>query len=181
MSRGRRSEHDAGAIGPLLLVCSSGGHLLQLLELRPAWEAFDRVWVTFDKPDARSLLRGERVVYAHGPTNRNVPNLLRNLVLAARVVARAHPSAVLTTGAGVAVPFAWAGRARGVPVVYVESFTRINELSLSGRLISPVASRLYVQWPEMAGNFARARFAGNLFAESWSSSPSARTSSRSPA
>ena len=61
----------------MLLVCSTGGHLLQLLELRPAWESFPRVWVTFDKSDSVSLLQGEQVVHAHGPTNRSVPNLPR--------------------------------------------------------------------------------------------------------
>ena len=63
---------------PVLLVCSTGGHLLQLLELRLAWEDFPRVWVTFEKSDSASLLHGERVVHAHGPTNRSIPNLLRN-------------------------------------------------------------------------------------------------------
>lgn len=156
----RRSER----VGPLLLVCSSGGHLLQLLELRPAWERFDRVWIAFDKPDTRSLLRDERVIHAHGPTNRNVPNLLRNLRLARTVVGRERPAAILTTGAGLAVPFAWVGFLHAVPTVYVESFTRMEELSLSARLIAPVAGRLYVQWPELAHSSRRLRFAGNLFA-----------------
>ena len=151
---------------PLLIVCSSGGHLLQMLELREAWAGFDRVWVTFDKSDARSLLRGERVLHAHGPTNRNVPNLLRNLRLAARVLRRERPAAILTTGAGLAVPFAWIGRLRGVPTIYVESFTRMQELSLSARLIAPVATRVYAQWPELAAASPGVRFAGNLFAES---------------
>ncbi len=115
---------------PLLIVCSSGGHLLQMLELRDAWSGFERVWVTFDKSDARSLLREERVLHAHSPTNRNIPNLLRNLRLAARVLREERPAAILTTGAGVAVPFAWAGRLFGVPTVYVESVTRIEGLSL---------------------------------------------------
>ena len=150
--------------GPLLIVCSSGGHLLQMLELRDAWEPFDRVWVTFDKSDARSLLRGERWIHAYGPTNRNVPNLLRNLRLAAQVLRREQPSAILTTGAGVAVPFAWVGRALGTPTIYVESLTRIDGLSLSARLIAPVAQQLYAQWPELAEPSAgRIRFAGNLF------------------
>ena len=112
---------------PLLIVCSSGGHLLQMLELRDAWSGFERVWVTFDKSDARSLLREERVVHAHGPTNRNVPNLLR------------------------------------IPTIYVESVTRIEGLSLSARMIAPVASQLYGQWPELAaGSGGRVRFAGNV-------------------
>ncbi len=149
--------------GGLLLICSSGGHLLQLTELRAAWEPFPRSWVTFDKSDARSLLRDERVTHAYGPTNRNVPNLLRNLRLAWSLIRRERPAAILTTGAGVAVPFAWVARLHRIPVVYVESFTRIEGLSLSGRMIAPVATRLYGQWPELTQRTPRARFAGNLF------------------
>ena len=148
--------------GPVLLVCSSGGHLLQMLALREAWEPFDRVWVTFDKSDARVLLRDETVIHAFGPTNRNIPNLLRNLRLAWRVVRRQRPRAIMTTGAGVAVPFAWIGRFTGIPTVYVESVTRMEGLSLSARMIQPVARRLYVQWPELAND--RHGFAGNVFA-----------------
>lgn len=151
---------------PLMIVCSSGGHLLQMLELRGAWSDFERVWVTFDKADTRSLLVDERVLHAHGPTNRNIPNLLRNLRLAWRVLRDERPVAILTTGAGVAVPFAWLARARGIPTVYVESLTRIDGLSLSGRMIAPVATRLYAQWPELANSSGgRIRFAGNLFAD----------------
>jgi beta-1,4-N-acetylglucosaminyltransferase len=150
---------------PLLIVCSSGGHLLQMLELRDAWSGFERVWVTFDKSDARSLLREERVVHAYSPTNRNIPNLLRNIRLAMRVLREERPAAILTTGAGVAVPFAWAGKLLGVPTVYVESVTRIEGLSLSARLISPVAKRMYAQWPELAdASGGRIHFEGNLFA-----------------
>jgi beta-1,4-N-acetylglucosaminyltransferase len=149
---------------PLLIVCSTGGHLLQMQELRQAWEPFERLWVTFDKSDSRSLLRGERVVHAFSPTNRNIPNLLRNLRLAWRLLRVERPSAILTTGAGVAVPFAWVGRLLRIPTIYVESVTRIEGLSLSGRLIKPVAARLYAQWPELAESSSGVRFAGNLFA-----------------
>ena len=39
----------------MLLVCSSGGHLAQLVKLRPWWEQHDRTWVCFDTTDARGL------------------------------------------------------------------------------------------------------------------------------
>lgn len=147
----------------ILLVCSAGGHLLQLLALRPAWSGFSRAWVTFDKSDAHSLLSDEAVIFAHGPTNRNVKNFLRNIPVALRVVRRARPSVVLTTGAGVAVPFAWVGRLLGARVVYVESFTRIEGPSLSCRLIAPVADRIYAQWPELTRVLPRARYVGTVF------------------
>jgi beta-1,4-N-acetylglucosaminyltransferase len=149
---------------PLLLVCSSGGHLLQLVGLAEAFSAFPRLWVTFDKPDARALLAGERVLHAFGPTNRNVPNLLRNLRLALGVLRRERPRAIVSTGAGVAVPFAWLGKMMGIPVVYIESVTRITSLSLSGRMIKPVASDLFVQWPELAATVPGARYEGSNLA-----------------
>jgi beta-1,4-N-acetylglucosaminyltransferase len=147
----------------LLLVCSTGGHLLQLVALQESWLRFTRAWVTFDKSDARSLLAAERVFYAYGPTNRNVKNMIRNLAVAWRVVGKVQPRVVVTTGAGVAVPFAWVARLRGAKVVYVESLARIEGPSLTYRLISPIASRRYVQWPELAETLPRARFAGNVF------------------
>jgi hypothetical protein len=70
---------------------------------------------------------------------------------------------VLTTGAGVAVPFAWLGRVYGARVVYVESFTRIEGPSLSCRMIAPVAERVYAQWPELARAMPAARYEGSLF------------------
>jgi beta-1,4-N-acetylglucosaminyltransferase len=147
----------------LLLVCSCGGHLVQLVALREAWEPFSRAWVTFDKSDARSLLAGEDVTYAYGPTNRSVKNLLRNALVAWRTIGRVRPKVVLTTGAGIAVPFAWVGRLRGARVVYVESLARIAGPSLSYRLIAPVAERRYVQWPELQERLPGSRYAGNVF------------------
>ena len=133
------------------------------MALREAWEGFERVWVTFDAGDSRALLAGEEVVHAHQPTNRNLPNLLRNLVLAFRVVRRVRPAAIVTTGAGVAVPFAWAGRLLGAQVVYVETLSRIEKPSLSYRLAAPAVTRTYVQWPELQRALPRARFCGTVF------------------
>ena len=155
----------------LLLVCSTGGHLLQLVALREVWGDRSRLWVTFDKSDARTLLEGERVAYASGPTNwtfglRAAANHARNLRLALRLVRRERPRVVLTTGAGLAVPFAWLARLSGARVVYVESLTRVDRPSLACRLIRPVAERVYVQWPELAEALPGTRYAGNVFQRS---------------
>lgn len=146
----------------LLLVCSSGGHLLQLLALREAWNGYTYAWVTQDRSDARSLLAGEPVVHAYWPTNRNVKNLVRNTFLAWRVVRQMRPAVLVTTGAGTAVPFAWIARLHGARVVYVESLTRIHAPSLSCKLIAPVTDRLYVQWPELRAALPRARYVGSV-------------------
>jgi hypothetical protein len=164
---------DGSAPGPgesgqrvdVLLVCSGGGHLIQLASLRGAWEGFRTEWVVAspEGSDVTSLLEGERVTRAHAPTSRNVVNLGRNLALAWRVLGRSRPAVVITTGAAIAVPFAWAARARGIRLVYVESLARAERPSLSCRLVAPLADRVYVQWPELASAVRGARYAGTVF------------------
>ena len=109
--------------------------------------------------------QGQTVFYASGPTTRNVPNLIRNLHLAWTLTRRLRPRVIVTTGAAVAVPFAWVGKLVGAKVVYIESLTRIEKPSVSCRLIRPVADRLYVQWPELVLSLPRARYAGNVFGQ----------------
>lgn len=132
----------------LLLVCSSGGHLAQLMCLRPWWSEHERHWVTFDTEDAISKLAGEDVTWAHHPTTRNVKNLARNTALAWSTMSRVRPDVVVTTGAGVAVPFFWLHRHFGATSVYLEVFDRIDTSTLTGRLCRPVTDLFLVQWPE---------------------------------
>jgi UDP-N-acetylglucosamine:LPS N-acetylglucosamine transferase len=135
----------------LLLIASSGGHIYEMFCLREFWKDKERYWVSFPTADARYLLRDEAEVHwAAHPTVRNVPNLLRNLVMAYRLLRTKRPDMILTTGSGVAAPFLWFARLRGVPTVFVESVTRINELSLTARLVRPFVTKLLVQWPELA-------------------------------
>ena len=62
----------------VLFACSAGGHLAQLLRLEPWYRDLDVRWVTFDLPDAISLLRDADVVWAYHPTTRSIKNLVRN-------------------------------------------------------------------------------------------------------
>lgn len=146
-----------------LLVCSPGGHLLQMLSLEPAWEELDTTWVTLAAADSEHLLAGEDVTLATGPTNRNLKALARNLALAWRLVRARRPDVILSTGAALAIPFFLVGRLHGCRTVYVESLTRTRGLSLSGKVVYPLASAFFVQWPGAAGRRRRrARYEGNL-------------------
>jgi beta-1,4-N-acetylglucosaminyltransferase len=146
----------------VLLVCSPGGHLAQMLALKPAWQDAERVWVTLPGVDVGAALRGETVELAHGPTNRSLKNLARNTLLAWRILRGRRPDAILSTGAGLAVPFLVVGKLLRIRSVYVESVTRTDTVSLSGRLVYPFADRFFVQWPEVAERLSRAEYAGTV-------------------
>ena len=144
-----------------LAVCSPGGHLLQLMRLQPAWAGFDTTWITLSAADSDFLLREERVVFGRGPTNRSLRALGANLWLAWKLVRRERPDVIVSTGAALAVPFFLVGKVFGARLVFVESLTRTTSLSLSGRMVRPLADAFFVQWPDLAAETG-ARFAGRL-------------------
>jgi UDP-N-acetylglucosamine:LPS N-acetylglucosamine transferase len=146
----------------VLLVCSPGGHLQQMLALEPAWRGMDRAWVTLPGADVGHLLADETVTLGHGPTNRSVRRLISNIGLAWGLLRRDRPDAILSTGAGLAVPFFAVGKLLGIRLVYVESVTRIETVSLSGKLVYRLADRFFVQWPQAAERRRRATYAGSV-------------------
>jgi UDP-N-acetylglucosamine:LPS N-acetylglucosamine transferase len=145
----------------VLLVASPGGHLLQMLALKPAWSDLDRSWVTLRSTDVEYLLEGEDVVYGYGPTPRNVGNFLRNLLVARRVLRDYDPDVVVSTGAGLALPFFILGRIQRRRLVYIESITRVQRLALTGRLVYPLTDAFFVQWSSLS-SLRRARFHGSV-------------------
>jgi beta-1,4-N-acetylglucosaminyltransferase len=144
------------------LVGSSGGHLMQLHQLRPWWEKHDRFWVTFDTLDAASLLAHEATTWAYHPTTRNLANLLRNLRLAWRVLRRERPDVVVSSGAAVAFPFFLVARALGIKTVYVEVYDRIDLATLTGRLCYPISNLFLLQWEEQRRLYPRGQLIGGL-------------------
>lgn len=146
----------------VLLPTSGGGHLSHLLWLRDWWGDHERAWVCFDTTEARERLVGERVYWASHPTNRHLPNLWRNTRLARRVIADEAPDLVVSTGAGVALPFFAVAGARGIATCFLEVYDRIDRPSLTGRLASRWVDRVVVQWPEQALAYPGSRCLGPM-------------------
>lgn len=132
----------------IMLVTSPGGHLAQLLALRPWWLENPRSWVTFRQPEVESALEDEVVTWAYSPTTRNLPNAFRNLLLAWPTLRRERPDVVVSAGAGASVPFFVIARLLRIHTVYIECFDRITMPTLSGRMCYPLSDLFCVQWEE---------------------------------
>lgn len=147
----------------IALVGSSGGHLLQLLQLKAWYENHPRVWATFRKPDALHYLAGERVYWIHYPTNRNIPNLLKNTVLALRFLWRERPALIVSTGAGGAIPFFVLGKVFGARLIWIEVIDRLFSATLTGRLLAPLSDAVIVQWESQRELYSHAIVLGPIF------------------
>ena len=147
----------------ICLVGSSGGHLTHLYLLKPFWEKQERFWVTFDKEDARSLLKGERMITCYYPSNRSLKGLLANTRLAFSVLRRERPDLIISTGAAAAVPFFYVGKLFGAKTVYLEVFDRVDKDTMTGRIVYPVTDRFIVQWKEMKKVYRKAVNLGSIY------------------
>lgn len=145
------------------LVGSSGGHLTHLYMLKPFWEDKDRFWVTFEKEDAKSILKDERMYPCYFPTNRNVKNLIRNTFVAWKVLRKERPDLLISSGAAVAVPFFYLGKLMGMKLIYIEVFDRIDKPTMTGRLVYPITDKFIVQWEEQKKVYPRSINLGSVF------------------
>ena len=145
------------------LVGSSGGHLTHLYALQGYWGMHERFWVTFDKEDARSLLIDETVYWCHYPTNRNIPNLIKNTFLAIKILKKEKPNIIISTGAGAAIPFFWLAHFFGAKTVFIEVYDRIDNPTLTGRLVSRFSDVFIVQWDELFNYYRGAINIGKIF------------------
>ena len=146
-----------------LIVGSSGGHLTHMYMLKDIWSKHDRAWVTFDKADANSILKDERKYWCHYPTNRNIPNLIKNTFLAIKILRKEKPDIIVSSGAAVAIPFFLLGHLFGAKLVYVEVFDRIDKPTVSGKFCYRVADKFIVQWDEQLKVYPKAINLGQIF------------------
>ena len=145
------------------LVGSSGGHLTHLYLLKPFWEEKERFWVTFGKEDAKSILEDEKMYECYFPTNRNIKNLIKNTFLAIKIIRKEKPKLIISSGAGVAVPFFYIGKIFGAKTIFIEVFDRLDKPTMTGKLVYPVADIFIVQWEEMKKVYPKAINLGGIF------------------
>lgn len=147
-----------------LLVAATGGHLkqLHLLHRRMPDIQGPFEWVTFDRPQSRSLLADERVHYVPYIGQRDPSNTALGFRQAAAIVRRGRVRTVVSTGSAIALPYLSVARARRIRGIYVESAARVFGRSLTGRMLETVRGlELRTQYEHSADE--RWRYRGSVF------------------
>lgn len=136
-----------------LLAASTGGHLAQLVRFERSWNtADDSLWVTFDTPQSRSLLDGRRVLFVPYVKPRDIAGACRVARGMAKILGRERFDIAVSTGAALAMGVLPVAAARGVPASYLESVSRVDGPSLTGRLLSAShLTELNTQHPTWSG------------------------------
>ena len=146
----------------ICLAASAGGHLTELLELADSWQQYEVFYVSTANMVAKKLNR-------YGPTHVvgecNREHLLRVFLVlfrCVRVIIHERPNVIISTGAAVGCIMCFLGKLLGAKVVWVDSITNVERISLSGRAVRQIADLFLVQWPELAGRYSNVEYAGTV-------------------
>lgn len=148
-----RSSADPG-FGRICLAASGGGHLRQLLDLKPFWSKHDHFFVTEDTALGRSVsARYPTEFVPHfaigqarlGRPFQMLTAALESLWRSFRIIARMRPDFVITSGAGSQLFILFWARLFGARTILIDSFARFDEPSGFARLAGPLAHHRIAQ------------------------------------
>lgn len=143
----------------ICVVSSCGGHLTEVRTLRRCYDSPESFYVLNDRIVLPRDMEGRTHFIRHSERDRL---FFVNLLEAWRILRKERPAAILSTGAGPAVPFALVGKLLGIPNVFVETFTRVNRPSLSGRIMYRLSDHFFYQWRGLESWFPAAEYAGSV-------------------
>jgi len=144
------------------LVASSGGHLTQLLRLSYACQGYKHFFVTAGVA-LEPKFASSAVSYPVVKANRKSPLLLFTMLIqVAHIFLKERPDVVMSTGAAAGCLFCLMAKAFGKKVVWVDTVSHVDRLTLSGRIIINIADLFLVQWPDLAAEYKKAEYAGTL-------------------
>lgn len=79
--------------------------------------------------------------------------IIVQFISAFRIMKRLRPRVVISTGAGIGIPFAFASKLLGCKFIHVETFSAAGGLTLSGKLISKFTKYFYVRYKRLAEKY----------------------------
>lgn len=133
----------------LIAVASGGGHWVQLQRLRPAFGAFETVYVSMFESYADQVA-GSRYYVVPDASRFELAGFAPVFLKAARILLRERPVALVTTGSAPMLAFLLLGRMFGMRTLWIDSMANSERLSSSGRLAKRIAHRVLSQWPDVA-------------------------------
>ncbi len=133
----------------VLVISSGGGHWVQLLRLRPAFEDQDVTYVTVHR-DYASDVPGCRFFVINDATRWNKIGLVRMAIRLLIIFLRFRPHVVVSTGAACGYFALRFAKLMGARTIWLDSIANVEELSMTGQLVRPYADLWLTQWPELA-------------------------------
>ena len=153
----------------VLFISSTGGHLQELLQLKPIFKKYDTYLITEKTSSTLDLKNeyGKKIGYLiYGTKDHPLVypfKLIANCFKSLYLYFKFHPKYIVTTGAHTAGPMCCIGKIFGSKIIYIETMANISKKTITGKLIYHFADLFIVQWESMLKLYPKAVYGGFIF------------------
>lgn len=143
----------------ICLICSHGGHLTEILQLKEAFEGHETFFITYDSVRTRQL--------EHKYLLRNIgtnPVIMASASLSTlRILLKEKPRLIISTGSEIAIPAFYLAKLLRIKTVFIESWTRVDRPTGTGKIVYSVSDLFLVQWESLLKKYGRkAKYEGAI-------------------
>lgn len=145
----------------ILFVSSSGGHFEQLLMLEPLMLKYPNAIVSEktkinNKADYLMLQTNHKDKFV-------MIKMLVNIIYALIIWIKVRPAYIISTGSMIAIPFVILAKIAGSKVIFIETFSRINDKTKTGAFIYKWSDLFIVQWESLLELYPNAVYGGSIY------------------
>lgn len=153
----------------VLFISSTGGHLDELMQLKPMFEKYDYYIVT-EKTKSNLNLKNKFpkkisfLVYGTKDYILTYPfKLLFNCFKSLFIYLKVRPKYIVSTGAHTAGPMCCLGKIFGSKIIYIETFANSKTKSATGSIVYKFADLFIVQWEDMLELYPKGVYGGWIY------------------
>lgn len=133
----------------VLAISSGGGHWVQMLRLRPAFDGCEVIYATV-REGYRDDVGAEKFRLIPDGNRSTKLALVRSALAILLLLMRERPDVVITTGAAPGYFGVRIGKWMGARVIWVDSVANAEELSMSGQKSGGFVDLWLTQWSHLA-------------------------------
>lgn len=146
-------------------IASSGGHLEEISKLDLIAKNYNNFIVT-EKNSFHQVLFGKKQYYVPQINRKEILFIFKFIYIFLKsfiIFIKEKPDCIISTGALSTVPICIIAKLFKKRIIYIESFARCDEPSLTGKIMYKFADLFIVQWEEMLKFFPNAICGGGIF------------------
>jgi len=132
----------------ILAVASAGGHWIQLLRLKPAFQGQEVVFMS-TKQQFKSMVPDSEFFLIPDFNRKDKFLILKSLFGVWKTLKQIKPDFIITTGAAPGLICIFLGRLMGSKTIWLDSIANVEKLSMSGKIAKLMANHVYTQWPDL--------------------------------
>jgi len=145
------------------IITSGGGHEFQINKLKWFFKNKTYFYVICVHKNTHKISTNTNYYNAHYPDSRNIVNLIKNTILAVNILNKEKPTVLLSSGAGIAIPFFFIGKLFfNTKLIFIEPYDFIKKPSLTGKLLYNRVDLFLVQHKQQKKWFPKAHYIGSL-------------------